>query len=50
MWVGVGKLEVVVNKKVYLFYDLFDKDCKKFVSFYIDRECIFVFFGVNEGK
>lgn len=48
--VSAGKLEAAVNKKGHSFNDLPDKDRKKLVSLYIDKERILALPGANEGK
>lgn len=48
--VGAGKLEAAINKKAHSFHDLSDKDRKKLVSLYIDKERILALPGANEGK
>ena len=48
--VSASKLEAAVNKKAHSFNDLPDKDRKKLVSLYIDKERILALPGANEGK
>lgn len=48
--VTAGKLESAINKKANSFHDLSDKDRKKLVSLYIERERILALPGANEGK
>ncbi|WKW88088.1 hypothetical protein pzkkv8_246 [Klebsiella phage pzk-kv8] len=48
--VSAGKLEAAVNKKAHAFHDLSEKDRKKIVDLYIDKERIRALPGAKEGK